>query len=209
MVKQAPTIYRYEVPVDDQWHTLELSGAILHVAARRPEVVELWAFESGGPRMRREFRVFGTGQPMPEEIDVHMHRGTALADGPRRRARPDPARHSRRPPRRGPYPRSYRRGSDMSQHLRGSRTAVRFDGTPPAVQAGDPIEIQSYDGTWWPACARSEPRYDWQRAIGRRCYLTVAVDGRAPYRWAGPVNWPAEHVRPASTFTGEDTDARP
>lgn len=77
-VEHAPTIHRYEVPVDDQWHALELSGAILHVASRRPEVVEVWALVAG-PEMRREFRVFGTGQPLPEDIDVHMYRGTALA----------------------------------------------------------------------------------------------------------------------------------
>lgn len=78
--------------------------------------------------------------------------------------------------------------------MRDNRTAVPFDGTPPAVGPGDPVDIQDAHGVWWPAVARSEPRYDWPRAIGRRCYLTVAVDGR-PFGWAGAVNWPAEHVR--------------
>jgi hypothetical protein len=27
-----PTIHRYEIPVDDQWHILELTGETLHVA---------------------------------------------------------------------------------------------------------------------------------------------------------------------------------
>jgi hypothetical protein len=71
------SIHRYEVPVDDEWHALQLSGAVLHVAARRPDVVELWALNSGGIRLDRKFRVFGTGQPLPEERLSHM--GTALA----------------------------------------------------------------------------------------------------------------------------------
>lgn len=71
-------IYRYEVPVDDQWHTLSLSGDVLHIAARRPDTVELWAFSGGGSTVNRAFRVFGTGQPLPGGEPV-AYRGTALA----------------------------------------------------------------------------------------------------------------------------------
>lgn len=75
-------IYRYEVPVDDQWHEIPLSGPVLHVAARTPYVyvartpyvVEFWALHSGGPMVPRRFRVFGTGQPIDEQA---THRGTA------------------------------------------------------------------------------------------------------------------------------------
>ncbi|OKK06426.1 hypothetical protein AMK26_10415 [Streptomyces sp. CB03234] len=69
-------IYRYEIPVDDQWHELELTGAVLHTAARTPDVVELWALHTTSPTPRRSFRVFGTGQPLPAEPLRHV--GTAL-----------------------------------------------------------------------------------------------------------------------------------
>lgn len=73
-----PKIYRYEVPVDDKWYVHELSGGIKHVACRRHGVVEFWALHSGGPTIRRAFRVFGTGQPLPDLVE---HRGTALDGG--------------------------------------------------------------------------------------------------------------------------------
>lgn len=71
-------VFRYEVPVDDDWHTIELSGPILHVAARRPDVVEVWAQTGAGLTSARTFRVFGTGQPLPQGVRL-THRGTALA----------------------------------------------------------------------------------------------------------------------------------
>jgi hypothetical protein len=72
------SIYRYEIPVDDHWHPLQLSGAILHVASRNPRVVELWAVESGGLTKTRGFRVFGTGQPLPDNV---QYIGTAIPPG--------------------------------------------------------------------------------------------------------------------------------
>jgi hypothetical protein len=72
-------IFRYEVPVDDEWHGVDLSGEVLHVDSRHPQVVEFWALHSGGPTVRRWFRVFGTGHPLPEGR-LH-HRGTAVAPG--------------------------------------------------------------------------------------------------------------------------------
>lgn len=76
----AITIHRYEVPVDDSWHALPLSGDLLHVAARRPDVVEVWAFSDGSTAMTRTFRAFGTGQPIPKG-DPLTYAGTALAPG--------------------------------------------------------------------------------------------------------------------------------
>lgn len=73
------TIYRYEVPVDDHWHVIPLSGAVLHVGSRTPDVVEFWALQSGGPIIPRMFRVFGTGQPLPDRPLRHC--GTAMAAG--------------------------------------------------------------------------------------------------------------------------------
>lgn len=71
-------IYRYEIPVDDNWHNIPLSGAILHVATRQPDRVELWALNSGGSKADRMFRVYGTGQPIP---DGAVHIGTAIIPG--------------------------------------------------------------------------------------------------------------------------------
>ena len=72
-------IFRYEVPVDDKPHTLELSGAVLHVDCRDASTVEVWALETGGPPVERVFRVVGTGHPLPEGWTRHV--GTAIAPG--------------------------------------------------------------------------------------------------------------------------------
>lgn len=68
-------VHRYEIPVDNQWHTLELSGAIVHIATRSANKVEVWALDSGGPLVARSFRVYGTGHDLP---DSARHVGTAL-----------------------------------------------------------------------------------------------------------------------------------
>lgn len=60
----AQRILRYEVPVDDRDHWVDLPGPIMHVATRRADVVEIWASTIGTPTIRR-FRVFGTGQEIP------------------------------------------------------------------------------------------------------------------------------------------------
>lgn len=73
-------ILRYEVPVDDAWHEIELRGGKpLHVAARRRDVVEFWAHhdESLPVTETRRFIVVGTGHPLPS-VPTHYH-GTALA----------------------------------------------------------------------------------------------------------------------------------
>ena len=77
----AVTIRRYEIPVDDQWHTVELTDLrILHVAARRPDTVEFWTWHYPGcPNMSKTFRVFGTGQPLPVDWERLQHHGTAIA----------------------------------------------------------------------------------------------------------------------------------
>jgi hypothetical protein len=76
-----------------------------------------------------------------------------------------------------------------------SAKAVPFDGTPPPVKPGELVQIRSAYGEWTWATAKSEPRYDFDRAIGRRCHLTVSV---AHPDYEHPVNWPAEDVRPGS-----------
>jgi hypothetical protein len=72
-------IYRYEVPVDDDVHPIELSGKILHVGCRDPRTVEFWALHSGGPTVERVFCVVGTGHPIPDGWTKLV--GTAIAPG--------------------------------------------------------------------------------------------------------------------------------
>lgn len=61
-------VFRYEVPVDDRWHRIEIDGEPLHVAGRHVDVVEFWALAgTGQPTEAREYRVFGTGHALPDE----------------------------------------------------------------------------------------------------------------------------------------------
>lgn len=76
-VPEPPMIYRFEVPVDDQWHEIEACSTPLHVACRTLETVEFWAWRRDDLPIRR-FRVCGTAQPIP---DGTQYRGTALAPG--------------------------------------------------------------------------------------------------------------------------------
>lgn len=73
----AQRVLRYEVPVDDRDHWLDLPGPIVHVATRRPDVVELWASTIGTPATRR-FRVYGTGHEVPLAA---AHVATAIVPG--------------------------------------------------------------------------------------------------------------------------------
>jgi hypothetical protein len=72
------TIYRYEIPVDDRWHAVDLSGPIVHVASRSMRSVELWAVHGDKPATRRGFRVYGTGHPIPGDA---TYVGTAIPPG--------------------------------------------------------------------------------------------------------------------------------
>lgn len=74
-----PTIHRYEVPVDGQWHRIKTTGQFLHVAARRADAVEVWAEVNVGAPMPWELRVFGTGHPLAAERGAHL--GSTLAAG--------------------------------------------------------------------------------------------------------------------------------
>lgn len=71
-------VLRYEVPVDDRWHELWLSGEVVHVDTRRPDVVEFWALAGGEVRCRR-FVVVGTAHRIPDEATRHV--GSVLAAG--------------------------------------------------------------------------------------------------------------------------------
>jgi hypothetical protein len=69
-------VHRYEVPVDDQPHDIEMPRRIVHVDCRSADRVEIWAIAGEGAEMIRTFQVFGTGQPLPASA---FHIGTALA----------------------------------------------------------------------------------------------------------------------------------
>ena len=75
-------IFRYEVPVDDEWHEINLQFDPLSVDCRALDVVEFWAFDEpfGPPKTQRRFRVFGTGQVLPED-EPCSYVGTAIAPG--------------------------------------------------------------------------------------------------------------------------------
>ena len=88
----ARRVLRYEVPVDDQWHRIEITGAVCHIGSRETGVVEFWTtpttlrraasngsgdilsarYEDTNEKPRTEwFRVFGTGH----DVDG-LYRGT-------------------------------------------------------------------------------------------------------------------------------------
>lgn len=72
-------ILRYEIPVDDAWHTISGCGAPLHVGCRNADIVEFWAWELQPPdRSVREFKVIGTGHLADSDS---WYAGTALAPG--------------------------------------------------------------------------------------------------------------------------------
>jgi hypothetical protein len=66
-------MFRYVVPVDDTAHVIRLSHSPVAVAAAGGEhgrylSVEFWAEHTeGAPQVKRAFRVFGTGHPLPED----------------------------------------------------------------------------------------------------------------------------------------------
>lgn len=76
-------VWRYEVPVDDQWHPITLTGRILHVGCRSPWTVEFWATHVDGPHVvewTSEFIVVGTNHPWPDHANWV---GTVVAPGDR------------------------------------------------------------------------------------------------------------------------------
>lgn len=70
-------IHRFEIPVDDRPHLVDLTGGILHAACRRHGVVDVWAYArpEGMEPMRRTFLVVGTGHPLPAGTS---HAATAI-----------------------------------------------------------------------------------------------------------------------------------
>lgn len=74
----AERIYRYEVPVDGEWHDVVLTGSPLRVGCRDVDTVEFWAIAHGLGAITRRFRVVGTGEALPSGA---RYWGTAIAPG--------------------------------------------------------------------------------------------------------------------------------
>ena len=73
-------VYRYEVPVDDRFHLVQIEGDPLYVACRQIDVVEFWAMSNDDDAswVRRSFTVVGTGHSFEEGL---LYWGTAVAPG--------------------------------------------------------------------------------------------------------------------------------
>lgn len=69
-------VVRYEVPVDDVWHPLQLSGPIVHATCRGMTYVEFWVLASDQPADTRWFRAFRDDHEVPGDA---IYRGTALS----------------------------------------------------------------------------------------------------------------------------------
>lgn len=61
-------MYRYVVSVGDEAHVIPLSHNPVAVAAIGAFSVEFWAEHTdGATQVKRAFRVFGTGHPLPDD----------------------------------------------------------------------------------------------------------------------------------------------
>lgn len=78
VLHEGDRIFRYEVPVDDEWHQLTLAGHPLAVACRSLHVVEFWCRANDTDSVReRLFTVAGTGQLIGSPAVRYW--GTAIA----------------------------------------------------------------------------------------------------------------------------------
>ncbi|MFF1444165.1 hypothetical protein [Streptomyces sp. NPDC058295] len=76
-------IHRYELPIDDRPHGIDLTGDILHAAVRQPGVVDVWyqPRPASMEPMRRSFQIVGTGHPIPTHFGAFLtgvHKATAI-----------------------------------------------------------------------------------------------------------------------------------
>lgn len=71
------SIFRYVIPVNSRWHTIRLSGPIVHVATRHDDYVEAWFIHDPDAEAEpRTLRVYGTGFAIDEPGAIHV--GTAI-----------------------------------------------------------------------------------------------------------------------------------
>jgi hypothetical protein len=63
------SVWKYEVPIDDNWHEVLMPKAarLLHVGQQNRLSVCVWAdVDPTAPNVPRQLRVFGTGHYVPE-----------------------------------------------------------------------------------------------------------------------------------------------
>lgn len=73
------TVYRYQVPVDDRAHEIELRGPLLTVGCRSIYTVEFWAWHDDDvPPSTGRYQVYGTFHEIPAGA---LWCGTAVAPG--------------------------------------------------------------------------------------------------------------------------------
>lgn len=66
-------IFRYVIPVDGRWHTLHLTGPIVHVATRHEDCVEIWFMNNPYVGAKpRTLRVYGTGHAIDGPRATHV-----------------------------------------------------------------------------------------------------------------------------------------
>lgn len=70
-------IWKYEIPIDNEWHSLEISAHIYHIACQNAGTLELWALNEG-PLVTRTFKAFGTGHEFDLDVVEMQYIGTAL-----------------------------------------------------------------------------------------------------------------------------------
>lgn len=70
-------IHKAVVPTDDEWH--EIPGPIVHVQEQYDVVTVWFEHDDEAEPAPRKVRVFGTGQPLPDEPTRHV--GTAVMRG--------------------------------------------------------------------------------------------------------------------------------
>lgn len=69
-------IHRAQILADGHPETLDLSGPIIHIATRAERYIEIWYIDDPAvPLAPRTFQVFGTGQPLPDDV---THVGSAV-----------------------------------------------------------------------------------------------------------------------------------
>jgi hypothetical protein len=72
-------VWKYAVPIDDQWWPLPEGGQVVAAAlGKTPEEVTVWVLQHKDvlPASARKVRVFGTGHDVP---DGALYRGTVFA----------------------------------------------------------------------------------------------------------------------------------
>lgn len=65
-------VFKWDVPVDDDWHEIGSGPVVLVACQSRADVVQVWTDEPDSENYKvRAVRVYGTGQPVPL-FDEHL-----------------------------------------------------------------------------------------------------------------------------------------